>query len=190
MDPPGGPPVDVGTLVAQDAKLRRGVLAYAYQVTHDIQKAKEASQEAFARVLEGKGWYGWQPGGKKTLFSHFCSVVDTVVANARARAATARETGEVPAYDETTEDPAPGIEERIDQAEEHQEGMRLAALVMARLDERCLRMLELEQQGIHDAAKQAEILECTVGDIRLARERVAYHRDKVLAEEAKKRGPK
>ena len=84
MDAPGPPSDDVRALLEKDAKLRKGVLGYAYKVTHQIDEAKAASQEAMTLVLGGKGWYGWKAGGEKTLFSHLCSVVDSVVANQRA----------------------------------------------------------------------------------------------------------
>jgi DNA-directed RNA polymerase specialized sigma24 family protein len=188
MGVPGPPTDDARPQLEKDAKLRRGVLAYAYKVTHRIDEAKTAAQEAFARVLEGKGWYAWHPQGDKTLFAHLCSVVDTVVANERARAHNRREDEGVPAYDEKTVDPEPRIDQRIEAAEEHQEKMKLAELVMQRLDEMARGMLELEQQGTHDAALQAEFLSCSFDDVFLARKRVAYHRDAVLAEHAKKRG--
>ena len=86
MDAPGRPPDDARTLLAKDARLRKGVLGYAYKVTHRIEEARAAAQEAMTRVLEGKGWYAWDPRGQKTLFSHLCSVIDSLVANERARA--------------------------------------------------------------------------------------------------------
>ena len=195
MDAPGPPSDDVRALLEKDAKLRKGVLGYAYKVTHQIDEAKAASQEAMTLVLGGKGWYGWKAGGEKTLFSHLCSVVDSVVANQRARAHTRREIGASrveepggPAYHETTAVHAPTVEQRAVDAEEHEEQMDLAAKVMARLDERARAMLELVQEGISDTATLADRLGCTPQEIRRARERVAHHRDAVLAEHAKKGG--
>jgi hypothetical protein len=63
MDAPGPPPGDARTLLASDAKLRKGVLGYAYTVTHQIEEARAVAQEAMTRVLEGQGWYAWTPGG-------------------------------------------------------------------------------------------------------------------------------
>ena len=195
MDAPGPPPGDARTLLENDAKLRKGVLGYAYTVTHQIDEARAVAQEAMTRVLEGKGWYAWDPRGTKALFSHLCSVVDTVVANQRARAHNRREVGasrieseDGGAYHETTEDSAPSIEDRAVGEEEHEDKMGLAALVMERLDPEARAMLQLEEEGISDASKQALRLGCTVKEIHLARKRVVHHRDAVLAEQAKKGG--
>ena len=46
-------------------------------------------------------------------------------------------------------------------------------------------MLQLEEEGVHDASVQAERMGCTVRDIYRARERIAHHRDAVLAQHGK-----
>jgi hypothetical protein len=186
----GPPPDDARALLAKDAKLRRGVVAYAYKRLHTLDLAGPAAQEAMTLVLEGQGWRAWDPRGGKTLFSHLCSVVDSVVANERAKAHRRREISAyliedegIPAYYANTEDPQPNIEQRVVEAESHQERMRLAGLVMGRLDEMARAMLNLEQVGVSDASEQATRLGCTVKDIYRARERVAHHRDAVLADD-------
>jgi len=82
-------------------------------------------------------------------------------------------------------DSRPGAEQQIEAIEERERERRLAARVLARVaaDPLITGMLEHEKAGIGRAPELAALLHCTVKDIYRARERVAYHRDRVLEEE-------
>jgi hypothetical protein len=73
-------------VLRNDPTIAEKLLGYAYKKTSDISRAKDAAQEAVARMLEGKGFCRWDPGGK-TLLNHLADIVDTVVANENRRAA-------------------------------------------------------------------------------------------------------
>ncbi|HEY1696833.1 MAG TPA: hypothetical protein VGG39_31955 [Polyangiaceae bacterium] len=177
---------DARTLIGRDAKLRRGVLGYAYKVTRSPDRAQSLAQEAFVRVLEGKGWFAWDPAGDKPLFGHLCSVVDSLLANERARLSSRREIA--PKDDEEPDkvDSSPNVEAQAEALDTHDEHMELARQVMERLDDQARRMLELVEADDDDPRPLAERLGCTPEELRRARERVAYHRNAVLEEHARK----
>jgi hypothetical protein len=184
---PSGPgqdvdqPIDPQDALQNDPSIAKKLFGYAYKKTHDVGRARDTAQEAIKRMLEGKGSDRWDPA-RKSLLNHLADVVDTVVANEESRAAMSREEPMNPARDEKTAAPDPDLEK----AERRR---RLAAELMMRVEKDRVvpRMLELEQDGIGDAAEQARRLDCAVADIYRARERLAYHRDTVL-EHDKKRG--
>jgi DNA-directed RNA polymerase specialized sigma24 family protein len=217
MDSPDDPANDPRDVLEKDPRIAKKLLGYAYKKTQHIQRAKDAAQEAVARMLEGKGFYRWNPKGK-SLLNHLADIVDTVVANETRSAAHRHEVGMDPGDLERIAggDPAPNAREQLEAIEDRRREALLAAAVMARVqsDPIIPRMLDLEQQdvgdgdgtsprsttppsadvpsgawstpdGRNDAERQARLLGCTVKDIYRARERLAYHRDKVLEEEKK-----
>jgi DNA-directed RNA polymerase specialized sigma24 family protein len=191
MDSPDDAANDPRDVLAKDPRIAKKLLGYAYKKTQNIQRAKDAAQEAVARLLEGKGFYRWNPHGK-SLLNHLADIVDTVVANETRSAAHRRELGMDPDDLERLAGGAavPDAREQLEAIEDRRREALLAAAVMSRIksDPILPRMLDLEQQDVGedgDAERQARLLGCTVKDIYRARERLAYHRDQVL-EEAKK----
>ena len=203
MDSPDDPANDPRDVLERDPRIAKKLLGYAYKKTLDIRRAKDAAQEAVVRMLEGKGFYRWNPK-RKTLLNHLADIVDTVVANETRSAAHRHEIGMDPGDLERLTDGAatPNAREQLEAIEDRRREALLAAAVMARVqsDPIIPRMLDLEQQdvgegdgtspaslerGRNDAERQAGLLGCTVKDIYRARERLAYHRDKVLEEEKK-----
>jgi DNA-directed RNA polymerase specialized sigma24 family protein len=183
-------------LLEGDTALAKKLVGYANRKTRDMTRATDAAQEAVARMLEGRGSYRWDPT-RKSLLNHLADVVDTVVANERRRAATRREKPIDRASDDDGKphsdrhpDSRPNAEQQAASIEERQTELRLAAEVMTRVEKDPVipGMLALEEEGIHDAAEQARRLGCTVKDIYRARERLAYHRDAVLAQRKKTGG--
>lgn len=167
--------------------LAKNLLGYVLKRTRDPDRARDVCQEAITRVLEGKGWNRWTYDGVDTpelsLLNHLCDVARAYLGDQRDRAAVRRELGGKDDIAERVADPEPAADAQMSAAEEEANDARLAALVMDRLDERTRAMLRLEEEGIDSAAVQAERLHCTVKDVYRMRERVAYHRDKVLEEE-------
>jgi hypothetical protein len=90
MTAPATAPLDPRDVLRQDVSILKKLVAYAYKKRGDALLAGDDASEAVARVLEGKGWYRWDPDAK-SLLNHLAGVVDTVVANARRRAAVRRE---------------------------------------------------------------------------------------------------
>ena len=144
-------------------------------------------QEAITLVLAGKGWHRWIHDETKTversLLDHLADVARNVLRKGRERAAARREVPTGPEHEASAADPQARPDDRIEEHAADENDLRLAGLVLARLDERTRAMLSLEQDGVDDAGKQAALLGCTVKDIYRMRERVAYHRDRVLDEE-------
>jgi RNA polymerase sigma factor (sigma-70 family) len=171
--------------------IAKNLLGYCIKRTRERARAADAAQEAIALVLAGKGWHRWVYDGEGShalsLLNHLSDVARDWLNTQRERAAHWRELAESPARDRQIADPQARTDERIEDLEEHDDEMRLAQAVMDRLDERTREMLRLEQQGEHDAAALADRLGCTVKDIYRARERVKYHRDAVLEEDARRR---
>ena len=188
MVSPDDPANDPRDVLEKDPRIAKKLLGYAYKKTLDIRRAKDAAQEAVARMLEGKGFYRWNPK-RKTLLNHLADIVDTVVANETRSAAHRHELGMDPGDIERLAGgaPAPNAREQLEAIEDRRREALLAAAVMARVqsDPIIPRMLDLEQQDVGEGDEQARLLGCTVKDIYRARERLAYHRDKVLEEEKK-----
>jgi DNA-directed RNA polymerase specialized sigma24 family protein len=190
-------PIDPRDVLESDPAVAKKLVAYAIKKTREIAHARDAAQEAVARMLQGRGFHGWDPAGK-SLLHHLVDVVDTLVAaSERRRAATKLETpiaGDAgDDYNPDSDrhpDSRPHVEQPVASVEETQRELRLAAEVVMRVDKDpvILRMLELEQEGIHDTAEQARRLGCTVNDLHRGRDRLARHRDAVLARE-KRSGP-
>jgi DNA-directed RNA polymerase specialized sigma24 family protein len=186
MDARTTEPPDARKLLASDAELRRQLFGYARKKTRDAVRARDVAQEAVTRVLEGRGWYRWDPT-RKDLLDHLCDVVDTVVANANRRASVKREQPMTEA-DERQPDSTPSAEQQIDAIEESEREERLAEKVMLRVaDDKIIPdMLKHQEAGIDKASELAALLECDAKDIYRAREKLAYHREQVLAEERKR----
>jgi hypothetical protein len=185
MAPGAIAPPDPRELLRNDPEIGRKLVGYAFKKTHDPTSTREVSQEAIARVLEGRGWHRWDPN-RETLLNHLCDVVDSLVANENRRVSMKRETP-MDEEDERKPDPAPSPEQQIDATEQLRRKRRLAARVMERVakDPILPDMLKHEQAGIGTASELAGLLHCSVRDIYRARERLAYHRDEVLEEERK-----
>jgi hypothetical protein len=188
MVEPVAAPDDVRSVLRRDCTIAKMFVSYAWKCTGDGARAVDAAQEAIARVIEGKRWYA-RKSDKKELFGHLADVVDTVVANEKRRAYRRREVAPNPERDEKKRDSDANIEVRAARAEDDDRRQRLADRVMARVEKDAIipGMLVLEQEGIGGAAEQAERLGCTHKEIYRARERLAHHRDVVLAE-ARKNG--
>jgi DNA-directed RNA polymerase specialized sigma24 family protein len=189
---PGGPDLDPRSLLAQEDRYRitRRLLGYAYGKTSDVQRARDVAQEAIALVLEGEGWHRWTPDPDRTpersLFGHLCNVARAIAKDERKSAANRLRVEPDPEdeqRDERVADPRPTVEQASIAEGDARATDALVARVKARLDARALGVLELEEQGIHDASRQAVELRCTVRDIYRARERIAHHRDAVLAQD-------
>jgi DNA-directed RNA polymerase specialized sigma24 family protein len=182
-------PSDPRDALEKDPSIAKKLVGYAYKKTHEVARAKDAAQEAIKRALEGNGVHRWHPA-RKSLVNHLADIVDTVVANDNRRAAKRREEPTNVARAENAPDSNPDTEQKIIDAEQDERRERLAAEVMMRVkkDQVIPRMLELEQDGIGDAAEQARQLDSPLKEIDRARERLAYHRDIVLEQEKKKGG--
>jgi DNA-directed RNA polymerase specialized sigma24 family protein len=190
VDPRTTAPPDARELLASDAELRRRLFGYARKKTYDAMRARDVAQEAVVRVLEGRGWYRWDPTGK-SLLNHLCDVVDTVVVNENKRASVNREYAMTEII-ERKPDPEPSAEQRIEAIEESEREQRLVEKIMQRVagDEIIPGMLEQQEAGIVKAPELAAVLHCSVKEIYRARERLAYHREQVLAEERKREAPR
>jgi DNA-directed RNA polymerase specialized sigma24 family protein len=192
MQAPTTAQTDPRDVLTQDASIGKKLFGYAYKKRGDALQARDDTQEAVARVLEGNGWYRWDPA-RKSLLDHLCDVVDTIVSNERRRASTRREQpmksgdSDDNQGDDDAPSSSPNAEQQIARDEERSRAERLAAEVMKRVDSDPLipRMLKLEQDGVADRAEQARLLHCSIPDIKRARERLAHHRDVVLAAERK-----
>jgi DNA-directed RNA polymerase specialized sigma24 family protein len=176
--------IDPRDVLRNDPTVAKKLLGYAYKKTRDVARAKDAAQEAVARMLEGKGFYRWDPDAK-TLLNHLADIVDTVVANERRRAAGWREEALRPAQHNQTADSDPGPEQMTVNIEDDLRQQRLADEIMMRVQDDPVipRMLDLVRAGTEEAAEQGRQLRCTVKDIYRARERLAHHRDAVLDRE-------
>ncbi len=192
MGEPSPSEPDARRVLEEDRRSRRNfitrnLLGYCFKRTRDRARAEDATQEAITLVLAGKGWHRWvHDDGKSlelSLLDHLSNVAKDVLKKDRERAAGWREIPTRPVHEAKAADPQARPDDRIEDHAEQEEEMRLAQLVVDRLDDRTRAMLELEQEGIHDAAVLASRLECTVKEVYRMRERVAYHRDRVLEEE-------
>jgi DNA-directed RNA polymerase specialized sigma24 family protein len=177
---------DARELLATDPRIGRMLVAYAYKRTRSQTRMREVAQEAMACVLEGRGWYRWDPN-RKSLLNHLSDVVDSLVANEDRRASKRREQPSVKS-DERKPDSTPSADQQIDAIEELERKRRLASRVMERVAEDPIipGMLEHEQAGVGKASELAALLHCSVKEIYRARERLAHHRDRVLEEERKR----
>jgi len=191
---PGGPALDARTVLAKDEErwITKRLLGYAYRKTSNVARARDVAQEAIALALEGRGWHRWEPHPGKTpersLLGHLCNLARAIAKDERKSAAARREMQPDPEDEDRdlrVADPQPTIEQaNLDEAD-HRETEDLVARVKDRLDPRALGVLQLEEEGVHDASVQAERLDCTVRDVYRARERIAHHRDAVLAQHGK-----
>ena len=122
---------------------------------------------------------------RKSLLNHLSDVVDSIVGNDNQRAARRRERPMAAGDEERQPDSAPSAEEQIGAREDLARKRRLAARVKGRVakDAVLTGMLEHQSAGVDAASKLAALMGCTVKDIYRARERLAYHREQVLAEE-------
>ena len=179
-------PPDPRELLSTDPEIGRKLVGYAYKKTRDRTRMRDVAQEAIARVLEGRGWYRWDPN-RKSLLDHLSDVVDSLVANQNRRASVKREQPMGEGDDERKPDSTPSPERQIDSIEQLERKRRLAVRVMERVagDAIIPDMLKHEQAGIGKASELAGLLHCAVRDIYRARERLAYHRDEVLEEDRK-----
>jgi DNA-directed RNA polymerase specialized sigma24 family protein len=195
----GGPPSserDARSVLEEDRRSRRNfitrnLLGYCFKRTGDRARAEDAAQQAILLVLAGEGWHRWTHDDDKSversLLDHLSDVAKDVLKKNREQAAGWREIPATPKHEAKAADPQGRTDDRMEDHAGHEDDMRLAALVLARLDERTRAMLELEQEDVHDAAAIASRLGCTVKDVYRMRERVQYHRDRVLEEERGKR---
>jgi hypothetical protein len=183
------PALDPRDALEKDPSIAKKLVGYAYKKTHQVARAKDAAQEAIKRMLEGKGLYRWDPA-RRSLLNHLADLVDTIVADDSSRAAVGREQPMSLTDAENTAHPEPDPEQKIVDVERAERRRRLAAEVVMRVkrDQVIPKMLELEQDGVGDAAEQARRLDCEAKEIHRARERLAYHRDTVLEQESKKGG--
>jgi len=204
---PDGRDLDPRTVIAEDRTrwILKRLIAYAYRKTSNVVAARDLAQQSVALVLGARGWHRWvfDPAKpwtvQQSLLKHLCNVARSTAKDERKSAAERREVPLVlpdPEKEEEREhaDPAMNVEAmNLDEAEFRRQ-MRLAETVVERVDARSRALLELEQGDDDlDAKQQADRLGCTVTDVYLARDRIAYHRDKVLAEErerSKKEEPK
>jgi DNA-directed RNA polymerase specialized sigma24 family protein len=190
----GGPVPDPRAVLANDHGhwITKRLLGYAYKKTSNVARARDVAQEAITLALEAKGWHRWEPHPGKTpersLLGHLCNIARAIAKDERKSAAARREVQPDPEDEDRdlrVADPAPTVERaNLDEAE-HRETDDLVARVKDRLDARALGVLQLEEEGVHDASVQAERLDCTVREIYRARERIAHHRDAVLAQHGK-----
>ena len=170
-------------VLAADPETGRRLLGYAKNKCRGRGDAREVAHEATLRVLAGKGWHRWDPY-RRTLLNHLADVVDSLVANATRRASLRRERPMSDGEEDGAPDSTPSPEERLAAEQDLERRRRLKARVMARVegDPIIPRMLAHEQSGISDAAALAAVLGCAPKDIKRARERLAYHRNLVVAE--------
>ena len=140
-------------------------------------------------MIEAKGWHRWQPDPAKTpeqsLLDHLCDVARSTGKDENKSAAVRRvlrPDPDDPERDERVADPAPTAESARVEAE-HLRDMRRASRVMDALDPLARGLLQLEEQGVHDAATQADLARCSVPDVYAARKRIARQRDAVLRED-------
>jgi hypothetical protein len=193
---PGPPDLDPRAVLANDREqwITKRLLGYAFRRTPNAARAKDLAQQSILLVLEAKGWHRWTPDPAKTpeqsLLDHLCDVARSTGKDENKSAAARREARpdpDDPERDERVGDPAPTSESARVEAE-HLRDMRRASRVMDALDPLARALLQLEEQGVRDAAIQAARARCSVPDVYAARKRIARQRDAVLREEQAKEG--
>ena len=196
-----GSTFDARTLLEEDRErwIWKRLMAYAYRRNPDLTTTRDVVQETLALVLQGDGWLAWRfdpeagHDPKRSLLLHLCSVARATGKDQR-KAMKARREVPMPAAPDPEDDnpkeladPAFHVEDGNLEHAEHLRWEGLAEQVRGRLDARARAVLALEEEDVHDAAAQAERLACSVAEVYLARDRIAYHRDAVLALDAKTR---
>jgi DNA-directed RNA polymerase specialized sigma24 family protein len=189
---PGPPDTDPRTVLAKDRDrwITKRLLGYAFRRTQSVARSKDLAQQAILLVLEAEGWHRWTPDPAKTpeqsLLDHLCDVARSTAKDENKSAAARREQRpdpDDPDREERFADPAPTVEQVHVDADHEDDWRRRAALVWERLDARARLLLQLEQEGIRDATKQAERARCSVDEVYATRRRIARQRDAVLREE-------
>jgi DNA-directed RNA polymerase specialized sigma24 family protein len=193
---PGPPDIDPRAVLSADRTqwITKRLLGYVLTRTQNMARAKDLAQQSILLVLEGKGWHRWEPDPAKTpeqsLLDHLCDIARSTGKDENKSAAVrriARPDPDDPERDERVRDPAPTAESARVEAE-HLRDMRRASRVMDALDPLARALLTLEEQGVHDAATQADLARCSVSDVYVARKRIARQRDAVLRDEQDEEG--
>jgi DNA-directed RNA polymerase specialized sigma24 family protein len=175
--------------------LGKRLLRFCFARTRDADKAADAASEAIALTLAAEGWHRWKHDGRfpptQSLLMHLCDMAKDVIKKDRERASTWREVEGDPERDAKAPDSSPEPGAMPAKWEKHDDAMRRADDVMARLDEDAREMLRVEAGSDEelDGEELAAKLGWTVKQVYRARERVMYHRDLVLAREKRKAGP-
>jgi DNA-directed RNA polymerase specialized sigma24 family protein len=170
------------------------LLRFCRTRTRDVQSARDLMADAIAVTLAGEGWHRWKYDGKRTpaesLLIHLFNMAKDVHKKELESAAAWREVQGDPEHDPPAPDSAPRPGEKPAKWTKQDDEMRLAALVMERLDEDAREMLRVESESDEelDGETLARKLGWTSKQVYRARERVVYHRDAVLAAERKKGG--
>jgi hypothetical protein len=192
--------LDPREVLAADAKsttpvIPKRLLRFCASRTEDRQQAKDMASEAIALTLAGEGWKRWEWDGvtdkTESLLMHLCTMARDVLKKERERASEWREVrGKETDAPDSGPTSTPG--ERSPESTRHAQDMRRAEAVMARLDEGTREMLRIESQSEEapTAVQLAAKLGWTEKQVYRARERVAYHREIVLAAERKRGGPR
>jgi hypothetical protein len=161
-------------ILATDALLRKKIYKHAFSLTGSLADATDLSQEAMTRVIDPNG-SPWEASEQPNLLLHVGSVMNSLAANRRRAHRRHPGTNYDPEAD-TRVDPEPMADERIARAEDLARLQRLMDQLLVRLkgDDVALGKIDLLYDEIDDAGDQAARLGCTVNDIYLANDRIAY----------------
>jgi DNA-directed RNA polymerase specialized sigma24 family protein len=179
---------------SKDPVIHKRLLRFCYVRTRNVQRARELVSDAYERTLVAEGWHRWTHDGRsearESLLTHLCNMANDVFRKEVARAATQSEVEADPKRDAAPADSRPALGEMPAEWSKHDEEMRRAEQVMAKLDEDARRMLRVESESDEElsARELAARLGWSEKQVYRARERVRHHRDALLAREAKRGG--
>jgi DNA-directed RNA polymerase specialized sigma24 family protein len=181
---------------SKDPFISKRLMRFCYARTRDVQLARDLASEAVVLTLAAEGWHRWSHDGDtapaESLLMHLCTMARDVLKKQRESAAAWREVEGDPKRDAAAAEAGPPPGEKPVEWAKHDDEMRRAEAVMEKLDEDARRMLRVESESESEEELSARALAEKLGwsekQVQRARERVAYHRDALLAREAKRRG--
>ena len=175
------------TLLKEDERLRKKIVAHAYTLTRNVQAAKELAQEGIVKAIDPED-SPWDPEKQPSLLNHIGSLMNSMAWNRRRGEERHPATVYKPQKDQRP-DPAPMALERMTDAEDVARYEDWLDRLRERLagDTLALDKIRLVYEGIEDASVQAERLHCSVQEIYRANERIAYHAELVKKEATRRR---
>jgi DNA-directed RNA polymerase specialized sigma24 family protein len=167
---------------AQDwPAIRLQMMAYAVYLSRSAHAAEDLVQEALSRTMDPEGDL-WDPDAEPQLAKHLMRIIEKIHRSERDKRDVRRDPLNVRAAREKLKPVIPTPEHAVLEAEREAEGRACIEDLKRRVAANWLdvELVELADQGIDKAAKQAEILKRSIVEIRNARKRIDRAIDAVL----------